>query len=221
MDACFGGRLVLGGRDYYDNDIYIWYNDTHWLAFPKRRGLICPIPVGDGHRRCTDHRFHTLGTWKTPEVSRKYDEIDEIDEVYDDWDEIKLMKLMKFMIIYEIYEMISTYFPCKIWHYWWSSINHLLSIFEDYFPLKNGTFLWELDGFSSPYLVPVDVNFHEPKGPICEGKNAWDDCFTRRMVMIIYHHVRAHVSLFVIIIIITLDDHESCEHFCQECLGPL
>jgi hypothetical protein len=32
----------------------------------------------------TDHRFHTLGTWKTPEVSRKYDEIDEIDQVYDD-----------------------------------------------------------------------------------------------------------------------------------------
>ena len=57
----------------------------------------------------TDHRFHTLGTWKTPEVSRKYDEIDEIDQVYDDWDEIKLMKLMKFMIIYEMQHI----FPAK------------------------------------------------------------------------------------------------------------
>ena len=87
----------------------------------------------------------------------------------------------------------------------------------------------------SPYLVPVDVNVHQPKGPICEGKNAWDDFFTKRMVMIIYHHVRANVRLYmlilsysfkllfviiIIIIIITLDDHESCEHFCQECLGP-
>ena len=88
------------------------YNDTHWLAFPKRSfvpsqlGMVTGTNTSQGPG--TDHRFQTLGTWKTPEVSRQYDEIDEIDEVYDDWDEIKLMQLMKFMIIYEIDKMIST-----------------------------------------------------------------------------------------------------------------